>query len=53
MGENKDFLPKQKSESKADFEARQTRAAAIKEEIYTRYYIKYLEDLKNRTLPTL
>jgi WD40 repeat protein len=47
------FLPKQKGESKDNYEARQIRAAAMKKEIYERYYQKYLGDLKNGTLPTL
>ena len=52
MKDKPEFLPKQKSESKADFEARQAKANAIREEIYSRYYKKYLEDLKNGTLPS-
>jgi WD40 repeat protein len=47
------FLPKQKGESKDNYEARQARAAAKKKEIYDRYYQLYLSDLKNGTLPTI
>ena len=47
------FLPRKKGESKDAFESRQTKASQMKEEIYERYYMKYLEDLKAGTLPTL
>lgn len=47
------FLPKQKGESKDNFEARQKRASEKKKEIYDRYYELYLKDLKAGTLPTL
>jgi WD40 repeat protein len=55
IGEMEDrlFLPRQKGESKDNYEVRQARAVVKKKEIYDRYYEKYLSDLKNGTLPTL
>jgi WD40 repeat protein len=51
--EDRTFLPKQKGESKDNYEIRKARAAEMKKEIYDRYYEKYLSDLKNGTLPTI
>ena len=51
MNANELFLPRQKGENKEDFEAREQKAARIREEIYNRYYLIYLEDLKNGSLP--
>ncbi len=47
------FLPKQKGESKDIFETRQAKAAAMKKEIYEKYYERYLKDLGDGTLPTM
>jgi WD40 repeat protein len=51
--QNRVFLPKQKGESKDTYDARQAKAAKMKMEIYSRYYEKYLIDLKNNTLPSI
>ncbi len=47
------FHERQKGESKDNYEKRQARAAIKKQEIYDRYYEKYMNDLKNGTLPSL
>ena len=41
----KEFLPKQKGESRDDYDKRKIKAAEMKKEIYQRYYEKYLVDL--------
>ena len=51
--QDKIFLPKQKGETRDVWEARQLKAAQMKMEIYERYYVRYLNDLKNGSLPTL
>lgn len=51
--QNEVFLPKQKGEGKDAYEARQKKGVEMRKEIYTKYYEKYLNDLKNGTLPTL
>ncbi len=52
MEARKEFLPKEKSESKSDYEARLNKASALKEEIYAKYYKLYIENLKSGTLPS-
>jgi WD40 repeat protein len=47
-----EFLPRQKNEEKNIYDARLAKAEAMKKEIYEKYYNKYLEDLKNGTLPS-
>ena len=39
-----EFLPRQKGESRADFESRTVRAKELRKEIYDKYYIRYLEE---------
>ena len=46
-----EFMPRQKNEAKADFELRQNKSIIIKDEIYSRFYNQYIDDLKKGTLP--
>jgi len=43
-----EFAPRGKDESKQDYKARQARAYVVKQEVYNRYYAKYLEILKQQ-----
>lgn len=51
MSDNDIFLPRQKGESRADYEDRKNEAANIKEKIYNDYYSRYLNELKTGALP--
>lgn len=51
MEESGLFLPKQKSESKIEFQEREAKAVQFKKEIYTKYYERYLAELKESKLP--
>jgi WD40 repeat protein len=46
-----EFLPRQKNESKTDYESRVAKAGILKKEIYARYYEQYLENREKGTLP--
>ncbi len=43
------FLPRQKGESRKDYSVREEEAKKVKDQIYERYYTRYLEELKNNS----
>jgi len=45
------FLPRQKGESRSDYNKREQQAAERKKEIYADFYAKYLRALENKELP--
>lgn len=51
MEELPEFAPKEKGESKGDYQLRQEKAAQIKKDIYNKYYEKYKLEIANSNLP--